>query len=116
SWTRVRKSAHEDVRTITVGARIVVLDEDVVSDDRHRRSRRYPGDARPRILELDLHVVADRVEHDVVLDETPDEGIASVRVSKIEAGTRILDGVASDDPAPGRHLRRDRIMLLAAVV
>jgi hypothetical protein len=112
----LREATDEHVGPVAVVARAVVLHERVVADDRDRRAVRHAVDGRARRLPLDLHPVADRVGHEVALDDAPDEGVRPVGVAEVHPGPCALDAVAPDDPAPRRRLGGDRDGLLGRVV
>src|SRR4051794_1038962 len=78
--SRIREAAHQYIGPIPVGARLAVLDEDVVAYDRDARSGGHAGDAGPRKLPLDLHVVADGVFDQVVLYHAGEERRTSIGV------------------------------------
>src|SRR5579862_1513122 len=57
SWTVRRECAQNQVGPITVGAGLIILDKDIVSNDGRGRHDWHPRYGRQRVLILDLHVI-----------------------------------------------------------
>src|SRR5689334_19531362 len=116
AWSGIRKPAHEHVRTVAIGARLVVFDKDVVTNDRGAGTGWHSRHARPGQLEFDFHVIADRVLYQIVLYDAGNERIRSIGVPQIQPRTRAHDGVMADDPIPSWDLGRDTIGLLPVIL
>ena len=108
------KASDQQVRPVAIGRRAVVLDEDVVTDDRRLRSLRHAGEGRAIELVFDLHAISEGIEDEVVFDDSGDERAAAVAIPEINPGAGADDRVVPDYPIPGGCLGRDPVSLLTA--
>ncbi len=115
SGTARGEAADKHVGTVSVGTRGAVLDEHIVTDEGAAGGFRHPGDRHARVLELDLHAIADGILDEVVFDDPADEGIGPVRVAEVKAGAAAADDIAPDRPVPRRRLRGNADRLLRSV-
>ncbi len=101
---------------VVARGRIVTLAQDVIANDRARGAFGQPGPPRSRVLVLDLNVVAARVEDQVALDDSGDEGLRTIGVAQVQSRAGAHDCVAADHPVPRGSLGGDRHVLLAGAV
>ena len=84
--TAARECAHQHIGPVSIRARLIVLDENVVANDRGSRFGGHTWNFRDGDLVLNLHVVADGVLDQIVLDYAIDEWLSSIGVTQINAG------------------------------
>ena len=109
----IRETSDQQVRPVAIGRQVVVLDENVIPNDRRLRSLRHPRKGRSINLVFDFHAISEGIEDEIVFDDPGDEGAAAVRVAEIDPGPGTNDRIAPDDPIPGRGFGRDPVALLA---
>lgn len=115
AWAAVRKATHENIGPITIGAGLVIFEENVVPDDgaawNGGQSRTFPVS----LLILDLHAIPNGIMHQVVFNEAAHEGRAAIGIAKIQSGAAVADDVTPDDPVPSGCFCGDANGLLGSI-
>src|SRR5205085_11869920 len=98
------------------GTWLIFFYKHVVPDNRRCRPGGHTVGLGNGDLVFDLHVVADSIPDQIVLNQPIYKRLRAVRFTQVESRSRANDVIRADNPAPGRCLRGNTISLLAAIL